>query len=56
MPSYEPIKDLYNRLRIPTTNHYLDEEDIYEEVWLPVGDNKDSDIISLIQQRRFHRD
>lgn len=37
--SSEPIRDLNNRLRIPTTSHYLDEYDIYEEVWLPVGDD-----------------
>ncbi|NLX02078.1 MAG: hypothetical protein GXY40_06060 [Syntrophomonadaceae bacterium] len=54
--SSEPIRDLNNRLRIPTTSHYLDEYDIYEEVWLPVGDDKEADIYSLIEQQRLYRD
>lgn len=54
--SSEPIRDLNNRLRIPTTSYYLDEYDIYEEVWLPVGDDKESDINSLIEQQRLYRD
>lgn len=52
----EPIRDLNNRLRIPTTSHYIDDEDIYEDVWLPIGDDKEADIYSLIQQQRLYRD
>ncbi len=54
--SSEPIRDLNNRLRVPTTSHYLDEYDIYEEVWLPVGDDKEGDINSLIEQQRLYQD
>jgi len=54
--SIEPIRDLNNRLRIPTTSHYIDEEDIYEDVYLPIGDDKEADIASLIQQQRLRRE
>lgn len=56
--SFEPIRDLNNRLRIPTTSHYLDDYyyDIYEEVWLPVGDDKVTDINRLIDQQSLYRD
>jgi hypothetical protein len=55
--SYEPIRDLNNRLRVPTTSYYLDDYyDIYEEVWLPVGDDKVTDINRLIDQQSLYRD
>lgn len=54
--SFEPIRDLNNRLRVPTTSYYLDDYDIYEEVWLPVGDDKVTDINRLIDQQSLYRD
>lgn len=38
----------------PASNYFYD--DIFEELWLPVGDNKMADIKSLIQQNRLHKD
>ncbi|MEN6348102.1 MAG: hypothetical protein ABFD08_01695 [Syntrophomonas sp.] len=28
-------------------------ENVYEEVWLPLGDEKENDIMNLIQQKRI---
>ncbi|HEX3011036.1 MAG TPA: hypothetical protein VHQ70_03225 [Syntrophomonadaceae bacterium] len=45
-----------NKYRIIDKPHQNDEnntEDIYEEVWLPVGDYKNADIERLLEQGRI---
>lgn len=50
--SSEPLKYVNRRLGFPSEDTYQG-EDIYEEVWLPVGDEKESDIHHLLQQNRL---
>jgi len=51
--SSEPLKYVNRRLGFPGEETMYTGEDIYEDVWLPVGDEKNSDITHLIQQNRL---
>lgn len=50
--SSEPLKYVNRKLRFPTGDNYQG-EDAYEDVWLPVGDEKEADVTRLIQQNRL---
>lgn len=51
--SSEPLKYVNRRLVFPADDSSYQGEDIYEEVWLPVGDEKGTDISHLLQQNRL---
>lgn len=53
--SSEPLNYINNRIKLPEKNEANDNENIYENVWLPVGDDKESDIFSLLQQNRIRK-
>jgi len=48
-----PLRFIGNRLQLPSDEEFGLEEDIYEEVWLPIGDDKEADISSLVRQHRI---
>ncbi|MGE5390571.1 MAG: hypothetical protein ACM3PE_05845 [Deltaproteobacteria bacterium] len=51
--SSEPLKYVNRRLGFPAEEESYQGEDIYEEVWLQVGDEKEADIVHLLQQNRL---
>lgn len=51
--SSEPLKYVNRRLGFPTDQEPYIGEDAYQEVWLPVGDEKEADITHLLQQNRL---
>jgi len=51
--SSEPLKYVNRRLGFPIEENLYTGEDIYGEVWLPVGDEKEADITHLLQQNRL---
>ncbi|NLW91595.1 MAG: hypothetical protein GXY34_08355 [Syntrophomonadaceae bacterium] len=51
--SSEPLKYVNRRLGFPADEEPFPGGDIYEEVWLPVGDEKEADIMHLLQQNRL---
>lgn len=51
--SSEPLKYVNRRLGFPLNGDSYQGENIYEEVWLPVGDEKEADIVHLLQQGRL---
>ncbi len=51
--SSEPLKYVNRKLRLPAGEFTNEPEDVYEELWLPVGDEKENDINHLILQNRL---
>jgi hypothetical protein len=52
--SSSPLRFIGNRLQLSSEADEFDlDEDIYGEVWLPIGDDKEADISSLIRQHRI---
>lgn len=53
--SSEPLTLIKDRLRHSIREEDLLDENVFEEVWLPFGDDKETDINRLIDQNRIHR-
>ncbi|HQA08169.1 MAG TPA: hypothetical protein PLM20_06270 [Syntrophomonadaceae bacterium] len=51
----EPISSLRSRLRNTLNREDVMDENIYEEVWLPFGDDKETDIQRLVEQHRIRK-
>jgi len=51
--SSTPLNYVNHRLGFPADEETYLGEDVYEEVWLPFGDEKEADITHLIQQNRL---
>ena len=51
----EPLGFVNNRIKIPLKSDDIRDENVYEEVWLPVGDDKETDILSLLEQHRVKK-
>jgi hypothetical protein len=51
--SEEPLNYLNRRLRLSSNIEDLEPEDAYEELWLPTGDDKESDVQNLLRQNRI---
>ncbi|MGR6836174.1 hypothetical protein [Syntrophomonas erecta] len=49
----EPLHRRKNKIKIPLRKEDIMDENVYEDVWLPL-DNKEEDITHLIQQNRLH--
>lgn len=51
--SSEPLNYVNRRLGFPAEETIYSSEDMYEDAWLPVGDEKETDITRLLQQNRL---
>ncbi len=51
--SIKPISYKQNRVQIPLREEDLLDENVYEEVWLPWGDNPEKDVYRLLEQNRL---
>lgn len=53
--TWEPLANVRNKLRGSMQHEDLLDENVYEDVWLPFGDDKETDINRLIEQHRIRR-
>ncbi|MGI6413844.1 MAG: hypothetical protein ACOXZ5_09465 [Syntrophomonadaceae bacterium] len=53
--SSEPISDYYKKMIFPLSLEDLLDENVYEDMWLPL-DDKYTDIRNLIDQNRIEKD
>lgn len=53
--SSEPLSSFRSRLRSTLEREDLLDENVYEEVWLPFGDDKETDIHRLVEQHRIRQ-
>jgi hypothetical protein len=51
--SAKPLSYHQNRIQIPLRAEDLLDENVYDEVWLPRGDDPESDIYRLMEQNRL---
>ncbi|MGI6421908.1 MAG: hypothetical protein ACOX0N_06865 [Syntrophomonadaceae bacterium] len=51
--SAKPLSYHQNRIQIPLRAEDLLDENVYDEVWLPWGDDPESDIYRLMEQNRL---
>jgi len=51
----EPLSSLRSRLRNTLDREDVLDEDVYEDVWLPFGDDKETDINRLMEQHRLRK-
>ncbi len=51
----EPLS-LNGKIRIPLQFEDVTDADVYEEVWLPLGDDKEIDLFHLLEQGRIKKD
>lgn len=53
--STEPLSLVRHQLRSSLREDDLLDENVFEEVWLPFGDDKETDIHRLVEQHRIRR-
>ncbi len=53
--STEPLSSVRHQLRNTLREDDLLDENVFEEVWLPFGDDKETDIHRLVEQHRIRR-
>ena len=53
--NFEPVSDYYKKMIFPLSSEDLLDENVYEEMWLPL-DDKYMDIRNLIDQNRIEKD
>jgi hypothetical protein len=53
--SYEPLSFIRYRLRSTLDREDVLDEDVYDDVWLPLGDDKETDILRLLKQHRIRK-
>lgn len=53
--SYEPLSFIRYRLRSTLDREEVLDEDVYDDVWLPLGDDKETDIHRLLKQHRIRK-
>ncbi|HOQ08716.1 MAG TPA: hypothetical protein PLG09_01175 [Syntrophomonadaceae bacterium] len=53
--SYEPLSFIRYRLRSTLDREDVLDEDVYDDVWLPLGDDKETDIHRLLKQHRIRK-
>lgn len=53
--SIQPIDYIDHRVKLPLRAEDLLDENVYEEVWLPSGDNPETDIFRLMEQYRLSK-
>lgn len=51
----EPVSYNGKKVNIPLRYDAAADVDIYEEVWLPFGDDKEVDLFSLLKQGRIRK-
>ncbi|HQA49096.1 MAG: hypothetical protein ACOX6F_00550 [Syntrophomonadaceae bacterium] len=51
----EPLSSFRNRLRNSLYGEDLLDEIVFEEMWLPYGDDKETDIHRLVKQHRLRK-
>jgi hypothetical protein len=51
----EPLSSFRNRLRTSLHREDVLDENVFEEMWLPYGDDKETDIHRLVEQHRIRR-
>lgn len=52
----EPVTYKGRKVNIPLRYDNAVDLDVYEEVWLPFGDDKEADLFNLLKQGRIRRD
>jgi hypothetical protein len=55
MYSFRPISSIRGRMRFPLYMEDLMDENVYEDVWLPLGDDKETDVLRLLEQTRIRK-
>jgi len=53
--SSEPLYSLTRKIRRPLDIDDIRDENVYEDTWLPFGDDKETDVLRLIQQNRISK-
>ncbi len=53
--SINPINYINHRVQIPLRTEDIMDENVYEDVWLPWGDNPETDIFRLMEQNRLSK-
>lgn len=51
----EPVS-YKGKVNIPLQYDDVTDADVYEEVWLPLGDDKETDLFHLLEQGRIRKD
>lgn len=51
----EPLSSFRSRLRNNLDREDILDEYVYEDVWLPFGDDKETDIHRLVEQHRIRK-
>lgn len=52
----EPVSYKGKKVNIPLNYEAVADADVYEDVWLPLGDDKEVDLFHLLEQGRIRRD
>ncbi len=53
--SIKPINYINHRVQMPLRAEDILDENVYEDVWLPSGDNPQTDIFRLMEQNRLSK-
>ncbi|KUG03576.1 hypothetical protein ASZ90_019009 [hydrocarbon metagenome] len=53
--SIKPIDFINHRAQMPLRAEDLLDENVFEDVWLPSGDDPETDIFHLLEQNRLSR-
>ena len=53
--SIKPIDYINHRAQMPLRAEDLQDENVFEEVWLPAGDDPETDIFRLLGQNRLSK-
>ncbi|MFY9119657.1 MAG: hypothetical protein ACOXZ6_07810 [Syntrophomonadaceae bacterium] len=51
----EPLSSFRKRLRSSLQREDVLDENVFEEMWLPYGDDKETDIHRLLEQHRIRK-
>ncbi|HNX28478.1 MAG TPA: hypothetical protein PKN87_03590 [Syntrophomonadaceae bacterium] len=51
---FEPLT-FNGKVKIPLKHEDIMDADVYEEVWLPLGDDMETDLIHLLEQGRIKK-